>query len=146
MGNICRSPLAEGVLRHKVKQAGLNWTIDSAGTGGWHAGEPPHHGSQKVAKLKGIDISDLRARQFRKDDMQNFDLIYFMDSQNMIDARQMAKDQWDESKAVLFLNELHPGRNIGVPDPWYGTEQTFHEVYDMIDETCDIIIKKYSNQ
>mgnify|MGYP003583068116 CR=1 FL=1 len=146
LGNICRSPLAEGVLRYKLEVTGLDWTVDSAGTGGWHAGEAPHHGSQKIAKLNGIDISGQRARQYKAADMVDFDIIYFMDSQNKIDAKRMSHDLWNDAKAELFLNELYPGRNKGVPDPWYGTEKTFHEVYEMIDKTCDIIIKKYSNK
>ena len=144
LGNICRSPLAEGILKHKAKLAGLNWEIDSAGTGNYHIGSAPHHLSQKVAKLKGVDICDQKARQFRKKDMLSFDKIYVMDSSNYNDVRSISKELWDESKVDLLLNELYPHRNINVPDPWFGGEEGFHEVYAMIEEACDAIIKKYA--
>jgi protein-tyrosine phosphatase len=144
LGNICRSPLAEGILKHKAKQAGLEWEIDSAGTGNYHIGSAPHHLSQKVAKLKGVDICDQQARQFRKEDMLYFDKIYVMDSNNYNDVRRMSKELWNESKVDLLLNELYPHKNMNVPDPWFGGEEGFHEVYAMIEEACDAIIKKYA--
>jgi protein-tyrosine phosphatase len=144
LGNICRSPLAQGILQHKAKQAGLNWTIDSAGTGDWHVGEPPHRLSQKVAKLNGIDICKQCARQFSKQDMLEFDKIYVMDKSNYKDVKQMAGNLWDESKVDLFLNELYPGKNMDVPDPWYGEEDGYHKVYKLIEQACDNIIEKYS--
>ncbi len=145
LGNICRSPLAHGILEHKAKQAGLHWTIDSAGTGNWHVGEPPHHLSQKVAKLNGVDICAQCARQFRKEDMLEFDKIYVMDNSNYADVKRMSGKHFDENKVDLFLNELYPGKNMDVPDPWYGVEEGYHEVYKMIDATCDRIIEKYSS-
>ena len=144
LGNICRSPLAEGILKHKAKQAELDWEVDSAGTGNYHIGSAPHHLSQKVAKVKGVDICDQKARQFRKEDMLQFDKIYVMDSANYNDVRRMSKELWDEKKVDLLLNELYPHRNINVPDPWFGGEEGFHEVYAMIEEACDAIIKKYA--
>jgi len=143
LGNICRSPLAHGILEHKAKVAGLGWEIDSAGTGNWHVGEPPHHLSQKVAKLNGVDICGQSARQFTKTDMLEYDKIYVMDSSNYNDVKEMSAELWDESKVDLFLNELHPGKNMNVPDPWYGEEDGYHTVYAMINETCDKIIEKY---
>jgi protein-tyrosine phosphatase len=145
LGNICRSPLAHGILEHKVKDAGLDWEIDSAGTGDWHVGEPPHHLSQKVAKLNGVDICNQSARQFRKKDMLEYDKIYVMDKSNYNDVKQMSGEYWDEKKVDLFLNELHPGKNMDVPDPWYGTEEGYHRVFDMINETCEKIIARYRN-
>lgn len=144
LGNICRSPLAEGVLRHKAKQAGLDWTVDSAGTNGYHVGEAPHRLSQKVAKLNGIDICQQRARRFVKEDFDRYDKIYAMADDVLEDIRRMAKEKWDPAKVDLFLNELYPGKNASVPDPWYGTEPGFHEVFKLIDETCDTIIRKYA--
>jgi protein-tyrosine phosphatase len=144
LGNICRSPLAQGILEHKVKQAGLDWTVDSAGTGDWHVGETPHKLSQKVAKLNGVDICEQSARQFNKTDMLEFDKIYVMDNSNYKDVKQMSGELWDESKVGLFLNELYPGRNMDVPDPWYGEEDGYHKVYELIEATCDKIIEKYS--
>jgi protein-tyrosine phosphatase len=141
LGNICRSPLAHGILAYKVKQAGLNWTIDSAGTGDWHVGEPPHTLSQKVAKLNGVDICEQRARQFQKTDIQEYDRIYVMDKSNYNDVRSMSGELWDENKVRLFLNELYPGENMDVPDPWYGEEDGYHTVYKLISDACDAIIK-----
>lgn len=143
LGNICRSPLAEGVLQHKAKQAGLNWTVESAGTNGYHIGEAPHKLSQKVAKLNGIDICEQRARRFVKEDFDRYDKIYAMADDVMDDMRRIAKEKWNPTKVDLFLNELHPGKNASVPDPWYGTEPGYHEVYKLIDETCESIIGKY---
>lgn len=144
LGNICRSPLAEGILQSKVNTAGLDWKIDSAGTAGYHVGEPPHRLSQKVARINGVDISKQCCRQFIKEDMIEFDRIYVMDSDNYNDVRRISKELWNAEKTDLLLNELYPQQNINVPDPWYGTEDGFHKVYDMIDKACDAIIKKYT--
>jgi protein-tyrosine phosphatase len=145
LGNICRSPLAEGILQHKAKQAGLDWQIDSAGTNGYHIGEAPHRLSQKVAKLNGIDICQQRARQFVKEDFQRYDKIYAMAEDVIDDMRRIARDKFDISKVELFLNELYPGKNMDVPDPWYGPEPGYHEVYKLIDATCEAIVTKYEN-
>ena len=142
LGNICRSPLAEGILQHKARQAGLDWTVESAGTNHYHTGEPPHHLSQKVAKLNGIDICDQRARRFTKEDFDRYDFIYAMAEDVIDDMRKMAKDKFDPSKVDLLLNELYPGKNMSVPDPWYGTEPGYHEAYKLIEEACDAIIRK----
>ena len=143
LGNICRSPLAEGILKHKAKAAGLNWTVESAGTNGYHIGEAPHHLSQKVALLNGIDICDQRARQFVKEDMDRYDKLYAMAEDVLDEMKRIARNKWNPEKVDFFLNELHPEENRSVPDPWYGTEPGFHEVYKIINETCDAIIKKY---
>jgi protein-tyrosine phosphatase len=142
LGNICRSPLAEGILRHQVEQQGLDWEIDSAGTGAYHIGNAPHKLSQKVALLNGVDISSQCARQFRKEDMLEFDRIYVMDAENYQEVKRMSKELWDPSKTDLLLNALEPGKNRGVPDPWYGEEDGYHSVFDMISQACDKIIQK----
>ena len=144
LGNICRSPLAEGILEHKVKQAGLNWKIDSAGTNGYHIGEAPHRLSQKVAILNGIDICNQKARQFVKEDFNRFDKIYALADDVLDEIKWIAKEKFDPSKADLLLNELYPGKNRSVPDPWYGPEPGYHEAYELIEAACDAIIKKYS--
>ena len=144
LGNICRSPLAEGILQHKAWQAGLQWTVESAGTGTWHIGQPPHHFSQKIATMNGIDISRQRCRQFRKEDMLRFDLIYVMDENNYDDIKMMSRELWNENKVDFLLNELYPGESRNVPDPCSGTESDYHEVFKMIEEACDKIIEKYS--
>lgn len=143
LGNICRSPLAEGILQHHAWKAGLKWSVESAGTGAYHIGEPPHKLSTKVAKLNGIDISKQRARKFIKEDFVNYDFIYVMDSQNYIDAKNIAGKLFDETKIELLLNELYPGENRSVPDPWYGEEDGYHEVFTMLDKACRIIVAKY---
>lgn len=142
LGNICRSPLAEGILEHKAKQAGLNWQIDSAGTNGYHTGEPPHKLSQKVARLNGIEICNQRARNFVKEDFDRYDKIYAMAEDVIDDIKSISGSKYDASKVGLFMNELHPGKNKSVPDPWYGTEPRYHEVYKIIDQVCDAIIQK----
>jgi protein-tyrosine phosphatase len=144
LGNICRSPLAEGIMQHKADKAGLNWQVDSAGTANYHVGEPPHRLSQKVAKLNGVDISNQCCRQLVKEDMLRFDKIYAMDKDIYNDIKRISGELWDPSKTALLMNEVYPGKNMDVPDPWYGTEQGYHEVYAMIDNACDIIIKKYA--
>ncbi len=141
LGNICRSPLAEGILQHKAKEAGLDWIVDSAGTNGYHVGEAPHELSQKVARLNGVDICGQKARRFVKDDMVHYDKIYAMADDVMDDIRKIAGNSFDPEKVDLFLNELHPGKNMSVPDPWYGTEPGYHEVYRVIDEACWRIVE-----
>jgi len=144
LGNICRSPLAHGILQHKANEAGLNWTIDSAGTGSWHSGQPPHVLSQKVAKMNGVDICDQQARQFVKKDMQDFDRIFVMDEENYEEVKRISGNLFDASKVDLLLNQLYPGENRNVPDPWYGKEDGYHTVYKMINDACDKIIAQYS--
>jgi protein-tyrosine phosphatase len=145
LGNICRSPLAEGILQHKSQLAGLDWVVDSAGTNGYHVGEAPHHLSQKVAKLNGIDISGQRARRFSGVDFDQYDKIYAMAGDVVEEMKRLAKKQFQAGKVDLLMNELVPGSNMDVPDPWYGTEPGYHEVYKMIDEACDRIISQYAN-
>jgi protein-tyrosine phosphatase len=143
LGNICRSPLAEGILQQKAREAGLNWHVDSAGTGGYHIGEPPHQLSQKVAKVNGIDIGHQRCRQFHADDMERFDLIYVMDHDNYRDVQTLSGPKWNESKTRLILNEID-NSNDPVPDPWYGTEKDYHHVFALLSKACDRIIQKYN--
>lgn len=142
LGNICRSPLAEGILQNKAEKAGLDWRVDSAGTNGYHIGEAPHHLSQKVARLNGIDISRQRARRFKASDFDDYDKIYAMADDVIDDMRRIAKNNFDSAKVDLLLNELYPGQNRDVPDPWYGPEPGYHEVYALIDTACEAIIQK----
>ena len=142
LGNICRSPLAEGILKDKVQKAGLDWTIDSAGTNGYHVGEAPHPLSQKVAKLHGLDISGQKARRFTAGDFASFDMIYAMAEDVVEEMQRIAKNKFDASKTDLLLNILYPGQNRDVPDPWSGPEIEYHEVYKLIDKACDALIEK----
>jgi protein-tyrosine phosphatase len=144
LGNICRSPLAEGILESKARKLGLKWEVDSAGTNNsYHVGEPPHPLSQKVAKLHSVDISDQAARAFTADDFDRFDKIYAMSSDILVDMKRIAKKKFIPEKTDLLLNEVFPGENLDVPDPWYGEEPGYHEVFRMIDEACEKIIEKY---
>jgi protein-tyrosine phosphatase len=144
LGNICRSPLAEGILEHKAAAAGKNWIIDSAGTNGYHIGETPHKLSQKVARLNGIDISKQCARQFTVADFDTYDIIYVMADEVIAEMRWLSGSGYDKTKVKLLMDELYPGKQMDVPDPWYGPEPGFHEVYKMIDQACEAIIEKYS--
>jgi protein-tyrosine phosphatase len=144
LGNICRSPLAEGILKQKIDEAGLGWIVDSAGTNGYHIGEQPHPLSQKVAKMNGIDISKQRARKFVAEDFQRFDKIYAMAEDVIEEMQSIARGKFDPAKTDLLLNELYPGKNKDVPDPWSGPEAGYHEVYKMIDQACDKIVEHYS--
>jgi len=144
LGNICRSPLAEGLLQDKAWKAGLKWSVESAGTNGYHTGEAPHPLSQKVARINGVDISKQRSRRFVAEDFDRFDKIYAMSDDVIDDMKRIARNKFDEKKVDLLLNELFPGQNVDVPDPWYGPEPGFHEVFKIINEACDEIVKKYS--
>lgn len=143
LGNICRSPIAEGVLQKKAKEAGLDWTIDSAGTNGYHVGEAPHHLSQKVCLSNDIDISNQISRQFIKEDFDRFDKIFAMAKDVMVDIKKISANQFNPNKVTLFLEELHPGENLDVKDPWYGNEDGYIEVFSQINQTCDAIIANY---
>lgn len=139
LGNICRSPMAEAVFRHKVKEAGLAGKIetDSAGTGDWHAGEPPHEGTRRILKQYGIDASGLRARQVSKNDFHEYRYILAMDASNARNLTVLAPaGHGAEMKKLL---DLVPGRrDEDVPDPYY--TGNFQEVYEMINESCDLLL------
>lgn len=143
LGNICRSPLAEGILQQKVATHNLNWVVESAGTNGFHVGEAPHKFSQKVAKKYGVDISKQISRQFFATDFDNFDKIYVMAKDVLDDVKKIAGNKFDENKIDYFLNELNENTNENVPDPWYGNEDGYEIVYKLIDNTCDAIIKNF---
>ncbi|HEU4862027.1 MAG TPA: low molecular weight protein-tyrosine-phosphatase, partial [Chitinophagaceae bacterium] len=144
LGNICRSPMAEGLLQDKARKAGLKWSVESAGTNGYHINEAPHPLSQKVARINGVDISKQRSRSFVAEDFHRFDKIYAMSDDVIDDMRRIARNSFDEKKVDLLLNELFPGQNVDVPDPWYGPEPGFHQAYKLIEEACEAIIKKAS--
>jgi len=140
LGNICRSPLAEGILRSKLFRADV--IIDSAGTGAYHTAESPDNRSIAVAKINGIDITDQRARKFLVEDFDEFDLIYVMDISNYRDVIAMARNEDDIAKVKMILNEVFPNENLDVPDPYLGGDYGFKNVYKMLDEACEIIAKK----
>ena len=140
LGNICRSPLAEGILKSKVFN--FKTFVDSAGTGGYHIGSKPDKRSIAVASLNGLDISGQQARKFTVKDFDNFDLIYAMDTSNFEDILSLARDEEDKSKIKLILNEIFPEENLDVPDPYFGGDFGFKNVYQMLEECCDVIAKK----
>jgi protein-tyrosine phosphatase len=135
LGNICRSPLAEGIMQHLVDEQGLDWQIDSAGTGGWHVGEGPDRRSVRTAKHHGIDISKQICRQFRKSDFDEFDHIYVMDKYNLMDVLEMAPDEASASKVKLLLGDRE------VPDPYYD-ETMFEPVFELIEGRCKDIVRE----
>jgi protein-tyrosine phosphatase len=141
LGNICRSPLAEGILQQKIKATGLNWTVDSAGTNGFHVNEAPHYLSQRVAKKKGIDISHQLCRLFVPEDFDRFDKIYAMAGDVLVEMKKISGNKYIEDKAALLLNAVHPGEDRDVPDPWYGPEAGYYKVYELINEACECLIK-----
>jgi protein-tyrosine phosphatase len=140
LGNICRSPLAEGILASKLPKD--KFIVDSAGTGSWHIGRPPDERSIAIAKKNKIDISVQKGRQFTESDFDTFDYIYVMDNSNYSDVIQLADSEKHTKKVQLILNELFPNENVDVPDPYYGVANGFEVVYKMLDETCAIIAKK----
>ena len=140
LGNICRSPLAEGVLKSKVNSEDI--FVDSAGTGSWHIGQLPDPRSIEVAKFHGLDISNQRGRQFTQKDFLDFDYIFVMDNSNKADVLQLSQNKSDAKKVQLILEELFPNENVDVPDPYYGGEQGFESVYQMLDKACNEIVKR----
>lgn len=144
LGNICRSPLAEGILASKL--SGENFFVDSAGTAGYHIGSQPDKRSIAIAKTKGVDITYQRARQFQAKDFDEFDFIYAMDSSNYKDILKLAPNKESKAKVKMILNELFPGENVDVPDPYYGSENGFSTVFDMLDQACEIIAEKLKKQ
>jgi protein-tyrosine phosphatase len=141
LGNICRSPLAEGILRKKFDLLGINGKVDSAGTGAYHVGERPDFRSQDIAGRHGIDISNQRARKFVRDDFDRFDAIYAMDRSNYSDIISLARSKKEMDKVHLILNTIYPGENRQIPDPYYGGKDGFLNVYNMLDAACDVIAK-----
>ncbi|MEO5995564.1 MAG: low molecular weight protein-tyrosine-phosphatase [Chitinophagaceae bacterium] len=144
LGNICRSPLAEGILKQKALHAGLHWDIESAGTNRFNMGVPPHRFSRKVAELNGIDLDKKRSRWFTGEDFDRFDKIYGMSVDVISEMKEIAGAKYDDAKVKLLLDELFPGKNKDIPDPWFGAEPDFHNVFKMMDEACNKIIEKYA--
>lgn len=140
LGNICRSPLAEGILKSKIFS--FKAFVDSAGTGAYHVGEKPDKRSIAIANTNGIDISNQKARKFTVEDFDLFDIIYVMDNSNYKNVISLARNTQDSAKVRLILNEVFPSENLDVPDPYYGGEFGFKNVYNMLNEACDIVVKK----
>lgn len=140
LGNICRSPLAEGILASKLPPK--KFKVDSAGTGSWHVGHLPDKRSIAVAQKNGLCIDNQRGRQFKTSDFDEFDYIYVMDNSNYDDVIDLAKTPEHKNKVQLILNELFPDENVDVPDPYFGAANGFDNVYEMLDEVTNIIAAK----
>ncbi|MFY9310818.1 MAG: low molecular weight protein-tyrosine-phosphatase [Bacteroidia bacterium] len=141
LGNICRSPLAEGILRDKAEKLNLSITIDSAGTSNYHIGEHPDKRTIANANKHGIDVSQLKARQFTVADFDKFDAIFVMDSSNYSDVISLARDEADKMKVEMILNRVYPNSNMAVPDPYFGGEQGFENVFILLEQACEVIAK-----
>jgi protein-tyrosine phosphatase len=143
LGNICRSPLAQGVLQHKLDSFNLkNIYVDSAGTGSWHAGNPPDIRSIEIAEKYGIDISQQRARQFSSNDFNTFNKIIVMDTKNYKDLLNLSSSQIDSDKIKLLLSYSYKNERASVPDPYYGGDDGFENIYKLINSACNEIIKE----
>lgn len=140
LGNICRSPLAEGILKSKTSPESV--FVDSAGTAAYHIGNKPDQRSINVAAKYGLDISHQRARKISVKDFDTFDRIFAMDQSNYDHLLLLARTDLDISKIKLILNEAHPNQNRSVPDPYDGESSGFENVYSMLDEACECILKK----
>lgn len=141
LGNICRSPLAEGILKSKLSHQAF--FIDSAGTGNYHIGKNPDPRSVAIAKKHGLDISNLKGRQFEVSDFDKFDVIYVMDASNYQNVLALSRNATDKTKVKFILNETAPHQNNDVPDPYYGGSDGFEAVYNMLDEACNTIASKF---
>ena len=139
LGNICRSPLAEGILAHKTKH--LNFEVDSAGTAAYHVGKLPDSRSIEIAEKYNIDLSQQRARQFSRADFDAFDIIYAMDTNNYAHLISLASSEAERNKIKLILNEINPNACQSVTDPYYGGKNGFQETYNMLDKACNKIIQ-----
>ncbi len=137
LGNICRSPLAEEILKSKVDQSKV--FVDSAGTGDYHIDDAPDPRSVAIAKKNNLDITYQRGRQFQVEDFDKFDRIYVMDNQNFKDVISLARNDDDKAKVQLILDEIFPAENVDVPDPYFGGDHGFENVYQMLDEACEKI-------
>jgi protein-tyrosine phosphatase len=140
LGNICRSPLAEGILQSKLPKE--KFFVDSAGTGDWHVGQGPDKRSVLTAKNRGLDISCQKARQLKQSDFTEFDHIFVMDASNYKDVTALAPNAEAKAKVQLMMDALYPGQNMDVPDPYWSEQDGFDKVYDMLDEACEIVAGK----
>jgi protein-tyrosine phosphatase len=143
LGNICRSPLAHGILASKLENT--DFEVDSAATSNYHIGSLPDKRSIAVAIKNGLDITNQRGRQFTIEDFETFDFIYVMDKSNFENVIKMARNVEDIAKVKLILNESHPKQDLEVPDPYYGGDSGFDDVYSMLDDACTIIANKLNN-
>ena len=137
LGNICRSPLAEGILTEKCKH--LPVFVDSAGTSGYHIGKAPDERAQYIANVNRINISNQKARKLTSKDIETFDFIYVMDESNYTNSLKLVKNTKDKMKIDFILNISNPGKNLNVPDPYFADDKGFEYVYEMLNDCCEKI-------
>lgn len=140
LGNICRSPLAEGILSSKINKLNIQATVHSAGTSNYHVGEAADPRTIDIARKYNINLSNHTGRQFTVNDFDTYDKIFTMDASNHKAVLRLARNDADRQKVEMILNLTHPGRNLDVPDPYYGGTNGFENVYLMLDKACDIIV------
>lgn len=146
LGNICRSPMAEGIMREKLKASDLDLELDSCGTGDYHEGENPDPRAQKEMEQRGVDISDLVARGFEDEDFERFDLILTMDEDNYERILERARNEEERKKVDMILNRLPDTRGSSVPDPYFGAKDGFRTVFELLDRSTDALIKELSHE
>lgn len=146
LGNICRSPLAEGIMLHLKEKHNLNIEIDSAGTANYHVGEAPDLRTIRNAKKNGLDLSALRARQFEAADFERFDNIFVMDKSNLRNVLSLAKNDAHKNKVKLFLNEINNDADAEVPDPYLGTEKDFEALFQLLYRACEGLSEKIKKE
>ena len=143
LGNICRSPMAKAILVKKLYEKNITWVeVDSAGTSDYHEGHKADYRTMESGLKHGIDLSSHIGRQFNRRDFDAFDLIYAMDKENLSDILNQASTIEEAKKVKLILNEISPGTDLSVPDPWFGGEKDFEKVFATLDKACDIIVEK----
>ncbi len=142
LGNICRSPLAQGIMEYNATLMGKQVVVDSAATSNFHVGDKPDPRSISTAFLHDIDITSQRGRQFKTTDFDDFDVIFVMDSSNYSDILILAKSTEHRNKVKMIMNEIEPGKNINVPDPYYGGDEGFENVFQMLDKATKAFLEK----
>ncbi|MDB5284453.1 MAG: protein-tyrosine-phosphatase, partial [Bacteroidota bacterium] len=143
LGNICRSPMAHGLLQHKVQQLKLGWEVDSAGTSGYHEGQLPDPRATACMKQHGIDITYQRSRPISYEDLKEYDLVYVMDKSNYKNVTDLARTEEEIAKVKMIMSEVNPNVETDVPDPYYGGDKGFENVYKMLDKATDKIVERY---
>ena len=147
LGNICRSPLAKAILRKKLEEKDITWVeVDSAGTSDYHIGGKADYRTIESGRRHGVDLLSHRGRQFSRHDFDGFDQIYVMDSENYSDIIALASNEEETKKVKLIMNELHPDVDLSVPDPWFGGERDFENVFMLLDAACNVIVKKLETE
>lgn len=146
LGNICRSPMAEGLVRDRLEEEGIDAILDSAGTSNYHIGEAPDSRAQENMRKNGHDITNLRARQFTKTDFKDFDRIYVMDQSNYQNVVRLADTETEKERVHLFLDHIAPGEGLEVPDPYFGGEGGFQSVYNMLSEATEVVINELKHE